>query len=57
MRKLILMSVMYVPLIVAMRTSADPKPRRGLRRTVLVTFVFTVLWALLAPWLVDVFGE
>jgi len=57
MRKLILMSVMYVPLIVAMRASADPKPRRGLRRTVLVTSIFTVLWALLAPWLVDVFGE
>ena len=56
MRKLILMSVMYVP-IVSMRASADPKPRRGLRRTVLVTLVFTVLWALLAPWLVDVFGE
>jgi hypothetical protein len=57
MRKLILMSVMFVPLIVAMRASAAANPRRGLRRTVLVTLIFTVLWALITPWLVGALGE
>ncbi len=52
MRKLIFMSLWVAPVILAIRASADGNPRRGLRRTTLWTFVFTVLWVLLAPTLV-----
>jgi hypothetical protein len=51
MRKLIFMSVVVLPLILAMRASTDGNARRGLRRTVLWSLAFTVLWSLLAPWL------
>jgi len=52
MQKLILMSVIFFPLIFSIRASRDSNARRGLKRAVQVCFVFTVLWALIAPHLV-----
>ncbi len=49
MRKLILISVIALPLILAIRFSKDTKPQRGLRRTVMGSLIFLVFWALLGP--------
>jgi hypothetical protein len=57
MAKLVLMSVIFFPMILAIRASASPNPRTGLRRAVVGTLVFTILWALLAPWLVGALGS
>ncbi len=55
MSKLLLISVIALPLILGIRFSKDAKPQRGLRRTVLATLIFLVLWALLAPHLYFLF--
>lgn len=57
MRPVILISVIFFPLIFAVRASRDANASRGLRRTVVVTIVFTALWALLTPWIVSFDGN
>jgi hypothetical protein len=52
MGKLILMSVMFVPVLFAIGAAKDPRPTRGVRKMTWRTFVFLVLWALLAPKLI-----
>jgi len=56
MRKLILLSVILVPLILGIRLSNDAKPKRGLNRTVLMTFLFLVSWAIVGSQLFFVFS-
>jgi len=55
MRKLILISVIALPLILAIRFSTDTKPQRGLRKTVMGTLIFLICWALLGPTLFFLF--
>lgn len=56
MATLILMSVFLVPLVLAIRASSRPSPKRTLRRMVSWIGVFIVLWALLAPLVLDQIG-
>jgi hypothetical protein len=53
MQKLILMSVVFFPFIFSIGASRGSNARLGLKRAVLVSFIFTVLWVLLAPYLVS----
>lgn len=49
MRKLLLMSVVLLPLILPIWLSKKASPQRGLRQTVYLTLVFLLAWALAGP--------
>jgi hypothetical protein len=51
MRKLILMSVLIVTVVAPWRFAGDPKPQRGIERTVIFMVLFIVIWALFGSWL------
>jgi len=56
MRKLILMSVIILPLVISIRCSNDRSPKHGLHRAVVSISVFLVLWSLLGPHLFFLFS-
>jgi hypothetical protein len=45
MQRFLLMFVLYATIVVPTWLSRDPKPARGMKRTVMMMFVLTVLWA------------
>jgi hypothetical protein len=45
MRKLILMSVLFVTVAAPWRFAGDPVPQRGVRRTVKFMVIFLIAWA------------
>lgn len=47
MRKLILMSVMFVTVVAPWRFAGEPAARRGMKRTVIFMMVFIFAWAVL----------
>jgi hypothetical protein len=47
MRRMLLMSMVIGPAILAILLSSKPDPRRRLRDMVLATAVFTVLWTVI----------
>jgi hypothetical protein len=49
MQKLLLMSVMFVPVLVPIWLSRKGSAARGLRRTTIVTTAFLIGWALIGP--------
>jgi hypothetical protein len=46
MRKLILMSVIFVSVAVPWRFAGDPRPQRGLKQTVIFMVLFIVAWTI-----------
>jgi hypothetical protein len=49
MEKLVLMSTFLVPVLMALRFSKASSPRNAMRRTMIWTLAFLVLWALFGP--------
>ncbi|MGC4093512.1 MAG: hypothetical protein QM756_37565 [Polyangiaceae bacterium] len=47
MRKLLLMSIFLLPIFLGVRLSRGPRPQRNLKRTVVITVLFYVAWAIL----------
>jgi hypothetical protein len=47
MRKLILLSIVLVPLWLALRAAADPRPQRGLKRLLLRVALLDALYVVL----------